>query len=512
MEADRHQTGTFRYVAVERHILSRIESGDLRPGEKIPSLRALGARLGLSVSTIGQAYLDLERQGIIEARPKSGYFVRARTRKLPRPSRKAGPPAGPSEVTRNAMIRMVLDTMGRDDILPFGVAKTGEALLPAKALSRIMAQVLRDDPEAAVRYETVAGNAGLRRQIALRCLEAGAEVGEDEVLITSGALEALFVAVRAVTRAGDNVVIASPSYYCFLQILEYLGLRAIEVPSCPECGVNPADLAGILRKFEVKACIFTPNFNNPDGALMPVEAKREIAAMLTARDIPLLEDDVYGEMHYGPKRPPLFKSFDTKGLVVTCSSFSKTLSAGCRVGWIIPGRFFDRAFEFKGTTNVCSATPTQMAVAEYLRQGGFDRHMRRLRQALENQMRTMRALVGRHFPPGTKATSPEGGSVMWIELPGGIDGAEFYFRAKDRGIGVAPGNIFSTQDKFNNCIRLSYGSPMTQAYRDGVRVLGELAGELLCEAQAGRSRAGDVADVRPAGTDDLSVAPKRQKG
>ncbi len=474
------QTGAFRYVTVERHILARIESGELRPGERIPSLRTLGAKLGLSVSTIGQAYLELERQGVIEARPKSGYFVRERVQRLPRPSRKAGGSAEPREVNRNTLIRQVLDTMGRRDILPYGVAKTGEELLPAKALSRIMAQVVRDDPEGCLCYETVAGNEALRRQIAFRCLDAGAEVSASEVMITSGALEALFIAVRSVTRAGDNVVIASPSYYCFLQILEYLGLRAIEVPSCPQCGVNPADLAGILRKFEVKACIFTPNFNNPDGALMPVEAKREIVAMLAARDIPLIEDDVYGEMHYGPKRPPIMKSFDEKGLVLTCSSFSKTLSAGYRVGWIIPGRFHDRAFDFKGTTNVCSATPTQMAVAEYLRQGGFDRHLRGLRQALEKQMRTMRALVGRHFPAGTTATSPGGGSVMWIELPGGRDGGEFYFRAKEAGIGVAPGIIFSTQDKFNTCIRLSYGSPMTQAYQDGIRRLGELAGEMPC--------------------------------
>jgi DNA-binding transcriptional MocR family regulator len=244
---------------------------------------------------------------------------------------------------------------------------------------------------------------------------------------------------------------------------------------------------------------------------MPVEAKREIAAMLAARDIPLIEDDVYGEMHYGPKRPPLFKSFDAKGLVVTCSSFSKTLSAGCRVGWIIPGRFFDRAFEFKGTTNVCSATPTQMAVAEYLRQGGFDRHMRRLRQALENQMRTMRALVGRHFPPGTKATSPEGGSVMWIELPGGIDGAEFYFRAKDRGIGVAP-ETSSPPRQVQQLHQAELRKPHDPALSGRVRTLGELAGELLSEAQAGRSRAGNVPDGRPAATANLSVAPKRQRG
>jgi DNA-binding transcriptional MocR family regulator len=496
MEKDPARIGTFRYVAVEKHILARIESGELSPGEKIPSLRALGNRLGLSVSTIGQAYLELERQGVIEARPKSGYFVRDRIQRLPRPCRKAEVSAEPRQVSRNTLIRQVLDTMGRDDILPFGVAKTGEELLPAKTLSRIMTQVVRDSPEASLRYETVAGNEGLRRQIALRCLDAGAEVGASEVMVTSGALEALFIAVRAVTRAGDNVVIASPSYYCFLQILEYLGLRAIEVPSCPQCGVNPADLASILRKFEVRACIFTPNFNNPDGALMPEEAKREIVAMLAERDIPLIEDDVYGEMHYGQKRPPIMKSFDEKGLVLTCSSFSKTLTAGYRVGWVLPGRFHDRAFDFKGTTNVCTATPTQLAVAEYLRQGGFDRHLRRLQQALEKQMRTMRALVGRHFPPGTTATSPSGGSVMWIELPGGVDGGDFYFRAKAMGIGVAPGGIFSTQDKFNNCIRLSYGTPMTEPYQEGVRRLGELAAAMAAEGDAGSRRPAGIAAMR----------------
>jgi DNA-binding transcriptional MocR family regulator len=496
MDKDIARIGAFRYVAVEKHILARIESGELPPGEKIPSLRALGSRLGLSVSTIGQAYLELERQGVIEARPKSGYFVRERPQRLPRPRRRTEVSDEPRQVSRNTLIRQVLDTMGRDDILPFGVAKTGEELLPAKTLARIMTQVVRDNPEGCLRYETVAGNEALRRQIALRCLDAGAEVTAADVLITAGALEALFIAVRSVTRAGDNVVIAAPSYYCFLQILEYLGLRAIEVPSCPQCGVNPSDLASILRKFDVKACILTPNFNNPDGAVMSERAKREIVAMLAERDIPLIEDDVYGEMHYGPKRPPLMKSFDEKGLVLTCSSFSKTLSAGYRVGWILPGRFHDRAFDFKGTTNVCTATPTQMAVAEYLSQGGFDRHLRRLQQALEKQMRTMRALVGRHFPAGTTATIPGGGSVMWIELPGGVDGGDFYFRARDMGIGVAPGAIFSTQDKFNNCIRLSYGTPLTEPYQEGVRRLGELAQAMLAEAGDATAEPGTIAPMQ----------------
>jgi len=473
----------FRYEAVERHILSLIEAGELRPGERIPSLRVLGSRFGVSVSTVNQAYVSLEGQGVIEARPKSGFFVRRNFRRPSAPEPATGPePAqaqAPREVNRNTIIRQVLNEMAREDILPLGVARISPDLLPVKALGRIMSRVVSEQGRKAASYGEVIGDEGLRRQIAFRMADLGVEAPPDQMVVTAGAMEALFIALRSVTRPGDNVIIASPSYYCFLQLLENIGLRAIELPSTPEGGIDPDELERAVSRFNVAACILSPNFNNPDGALIPDENKEKIMGILTRRSVPLIEDDVYGDVYFGRKRPLTCKSFDKKGLALYCSSFSKTLCPGYRVGWMLPGAFAEMAFEIKATTSVSSSSPGQMAVAEYLRGGQYDRHLRSLRAAMARQARTMEDRILRYFPDGVRVTRPEGGAVLWVGLPGGADSGRFYYEAKARGIGVAPGSIFSTRDKFRNCVRLSHGSPWSDELEEGMRVLGEIAGRLM---------------------------------
>ncbi|WP_243358176.1 PLP-dependent aminotransferase family protein [Fundidesulfovibrio terrae] len=476
----------FRYESVRKNVLEMIESGTLKPGDKAPSLRRLAARMRVSLSTVALAYGQLESEGVMEARPKSGFFVCARRNPLPPPGIKDCPGEIPETLNRSAIIRTVLASMARRDMLPLGVARTDENLLPLAQLSRIMGQVLRDEGDRVGFYGPVEGFEPLRRQIALRVMEAGTDCTASDTLVTSGAMEALHIALRCVTRAGDTVVIASPTYYCFLQLLENLGLRVIEIPSRPGEGVRPSELAQVVERFRVEACVLTPNFNNPDGALTPDEAKAEIVSILARRGIPLIEDDVYGDIHYGPVRPRCCKAFDENGLVLTCSSFSKTLAPGYRVGWLLPGRFMNTALELKATMSVATATPTQMAVAQYLGSGAYHRHLKRLRPAVKSLMENMHALVGRYFPPGTRASRPEGGSVMWVQLPGGADGAQFMHRALEHGVSVAPGAIFSSQGCFKSFVRLSCcvlpGPELTGA----VKTLGAIAEDLLVKGHDDR--------------------------
>lgn len=472
----RNEDGRFRYQKVEDHVRGLMAAGALNPGDKLPSLRSLSARLSVSVTTVSQAYADMERKGLVEARSRSGFYVRA-PRRLPEPS--GAPDAQPPRaVSRSGLIRTVLESVGDPTLTPLGVICPTRDLLPGKALARIMAAVLREHPERALEYAPIPGSLELRKQIALRGLDHGADFGPSDVVITSGALEALYIALRVATRPGDAVLIQSPTYYCFLQLMETLGLRAIEIPSHPGRGIDPGDVADALGKFDIRAAIFSPNFNNPDGSLTPDEAKGEIAALLAAAGAPLVEDDVYGDLHFGQARPGTFKAHDTDGGVILCSSFSKTIAPGYRVGWMVPGRFMDKALEIKATTNVCTASPTQMAVAEFLRRGLYDKHLRRLRTAVRTQRDVMLHHVGLHFPEGTRATRPEGGAVLWLELPGGVDGVDYFYRARALGIGVAPGGIFSTRDRFGGCVRLSMGGVWDQATERAVRTLGELAASM----------------------------------
>ncbi|HBR06532.1 MAG TPA: PLP-dependent aminotransferase family protein [Desulfovibrio sp.] len=467
--------GELRYRAVERRILDMLESGRLAPGGRAPSLREMSRAAGVSLVTVGRAYEELERKGVLESRPRSGHFLRQGRERLQAPAPRQAPAQEPRAVNRQALIREVLTVVGDRGLLPLGVVAPDERLLPGAQLARILGQVLRDEPAASLNYTPVTGLPALRRQIAFRAQDWGAEVRPEEVLVTSGAIEALHIALRALTRPGDAVLVQAPTYHCFLQLLECLGLRVIEAPSSPATGISPAQVREAVDRFDIRCCILTPNFNNPDGALLPEEAKAEIVEILAGRDIPLVEDDVYGDLHFGPKRPAGFKKWDRKGLVLQCSSFSKTLCPGWRVGWIMPGRFLDRAVDVKFTSSVATATPTQMAVARYLAEGRYDRHLRRLRQTLEDQMRAMEPLLARHFPAGTRVTRPSGGCVLWLELPGGVDSVDLFYRARAEGIGIAPGNVFSTQDRFSHYVRLNAGAVPDEALRAGLQRLGQLA-------------------------------------
>ncbi|WP_320171070.1 PLP-dependent aminotransferase family protein [Maridesulfovibrio sp.] len=465
----------YRYKKVEQEISRHIEAGDLVPGDRLPSLRQMSRSLQLSISTVNHAYEELEKRGLIESRPRSGYYVRSEFRPIPTPEINIPRHIEPRTVTKNKLIQTALETVGNKDLLPLGVVCPSKELLPARQLAKIMNSVIRENPYETAGYEMIPGNLDLRRQIAFRSVDCGSNLTADKLLITTGAMEALYISLRTLTRPGDLVLIQSPSYYCFLQLVENLGLRAIEIPSCPERGINPDRVDEITRTFDIRACIFSPNFNNPDGSLTSDARKKEIVEILAARKIPLVEDDVYGEIYFGDTRPRTLKSFDRDGGVLLCSSFSKTIAPGYRIGWLAPGRYLDKALEIKATTNVSCVAPTQMAIARYLRETLYDRHLKKLRTAMKEQMADMRTEIGLSFPEGTRVTNPTGGSVLWVELPEKVDGVDLFFRAREEGIGIVPGVVFSSQDLFSNYIRLSSGSPMTDELRSGLRRLGELA-------------------------------------
>ena len=473
----------FRYQAVEEHIQGLIASGTLAPGDRLPSLRSLSTHMKMSVSTISQAYVRLEEQGVITARPRSGFFVAQRTRKLPPFAGNPRPALEPTTVNRNQLIRTVLEAVGDTSLVPFAIISPAKELLPHKALSKLMRQVVARDDGTSLTYAPCEGDLRLRRQICFRSIDAGISVLPQDILVTFGAMEALNIGLRTVTRPGDTVLVQSPTYFCFLQLLENCGLRAIEIGSDPRTGVDPKDIATALDTFDIKAGILSSNFNNPDGSLTPEPAKQAIAQLFEERSIPLIEDDVSGELHFQNTRPGTYKQHDRTGNVIYCSSFSKTLAPGYRVGWMIPGKRHDQALEIKATSSVCSATPTQLVVAAYLESGQYDRHLRRLRQAIAKQMKTLQLAVTEHFPKGTRATRPVGGAVLWVELPGNIDAVDYFFRAKKAGIGIAPGPIFSTQDNYNSFIRLSCDGIWNAAMEKGIAKLGTIAADMAGENQ-----------------------------
>lgn len=467
-----------RYQQLSEETAEAIRGGVLRPGERLPSVRELCAQRGLSPATVFHAYGQLEAEGLIEARARSGFYVRA----VRRPVRPTPPMAAPrSAATPVAISEMVFDLLGstRDaDVVPLGSAFPSSHLFPFDEIARCGARAMRRLRPEQITGALTAGEEGLHQALRRRYALQGIPLQENELIITNGAMEALNLCLQAVTRPGDLVVVESPTFYAALQALERLNLKAVEVATDPQEGVDLEALQRLLQRRKVAACWFMPSFQNPLGALMSPARKAALVALLAKHQVPLIEDDVYGELHTGVRRPPPAKAFDADGGVLHCSSFSKCLAPGYRVGWAAAGRYAPQVERYKMMTSLATALPTQLALAEYLAQGGYERHLRRLREFLATRRRQALRLIEKHFPPGTRVTRPEGGYFVWVELPASVDALALHHRARARSISTAPGVLFSADRRFTHHLRLNVGHPGEAGVDAALRELGAMAAEM----------------------------------
>lgn len=464
------------YEAYAEELALSIREGVLKAGDRLPSVRQASVSRGVSPSTVFEAYYLLEARGMIRARERSGYYVLAGAKIQP-PEPDSGVTAGNDSlpVDVSELVFEILESAKARDVVPFGSAFPSPMLFPLQRLSRSLASSMAGmDPWSSV-DDISPGNANLRRQIALRYLADGMHVHTDDIVIVNGALEGLNLSLHVVTKPGDAVIVESPAFYGALQALESHGLRAIEVPVRPREGVDLAALQIALDRHQPSACWLMTNFQNPVGSLMPDEKKQAVVELLAERGVPLIEDDVYAELYFGNRRPLPAKAWDKTGNVLHSSSFSKCLAPGYRVGWTIAGRYSKDVARLKLIRSLAASAPAQGALADYLAKGGYDKHLRQLRHALATQQSHMIEAVVKHFPKGTRATRPDGGFFLWVELAGSVDAIELQQRALSLGISVAPGPMFSAQRAFRNFIRLNYGHPWTARSEAAIVTLGQLA-------------------------------------
>jgi len=475
-----------RYEKLADNIAQRIRAGSLKANDRLPSVRELKSQMGISASTVFSAYYLLEAQGLVEARQRSGYFVRARA-EVPANELSASKPVLRSmSVDVSSLVFQVLAQARERDMVPLGSAFPSPELFPLEQLAAGLTRALkRMDPWQTVE-DLSPGNALLRHQISLRYGSVGMDIPASELVITSGAMEALNLALESVTQPGDVVAIETPTFYAALQALERRGLRAVEVETHPRTGVDLGSLARVIDQHPVKACWFMPTFQNPMGCTMSDAAKEQLVTMLTARAIPLIEDDVYGELAHGPRRPPPAKAWDRAGWVLHCSSFSKSLAPGYRIGWVAGGRFAATLGRNKLMSSLATALPSQLALQEYLQHKSFDRHLRALRHSLSRQQAACLRLVEQYFPAGTRVTRPEGGYFLWLALPEGVDTLALHQDALRLGIGIAPGHLFSADRRYTRHLRINYGHLDDPRLEGAIRSLGDLANAQLGSA-AGKS-------------------------
>ncbi len=465
------------YEQVANRIEGFISKGIYEPGERLPSIRRLAGQLGVSINTIREAYGLLEDRRIAQARSGSGYFVAH----LPSGTgadlaQTVGQPS-PQPVTVDEISYRVCEVVGNPHLVNLSVAAPRSSLLPMRRLASLHARALRRDPESCVGYNTSPGRYALRQNIAKRLLDVGCAVAADEITITSGCFDAITISLLAACRPGDTVAIESPVFFAFLQLLAGLGLRVVEIPSASRTGMNLDVLEFTLRRYPVAACITVPNFSNPLGSLMPDENKERLVRLAAEHGVPIIEDDVYGELYFTSDRPRVLRSFDTAGNVILCSSFSKTVAPGYRMGWVVGGRYTDAIRRAKMMTSIAPPSVSEVGIEEFLESGGLDRTLRAARRAYEASMAQVSEAIMKYFPKGTKVSQPQGGLVVWVEMPENVDSVELYHSCLAKGVSIAPGVIFSSQGRYRNFIRIRSAeySPVVDA---ALATVGSIAGEL----------------------------------
>lgn len=464
------------YQRIATVLTEQIKNGTLKTGDKMPSLRTLHKAYGVSMNTAIQAYLELEANGLIVSRPQSGYYVNYKPSNLSVPSvSKPANRAKPESV--ETLISKVYATLSNNDVTRLSLGVPENELLPIAKLNKELVNAMHNLTGSGTEYEEIQGNRKLRRDIARLTYTWNGNLSEDDIVTTAGAMNAISFGLMALTQKGDTIAVESPVYFGILQLAKSLGLNVIELPTHPVTGIEPDALKKTLP--QIKVCMLVSNFNNPLGSCMPDEHKKEVVKMLSERGIPLIEDDLYGDVYFGNSRPKPCKAFDEEGLVLWSGSVSKTLAPGYRVGWLAPGKFKDKIVHQKLIHTVSSTTITQEAIANFLEKGRYEHHLRKLRSELHaNSLQFARA-IAEYFPDGTKISRPQGGFMLWVELDKRIDTAELYDRAIRQKISIAPGRMFSLQNQFNNCMRLSYGQCWSEQIDDKLKQLGRIAKGLI---------------------------------
>jgi DNA-binding transcriptional MocR family regulator len=467
------------YRRLADELASLIQSGGFQTGDRLPGVRGQAQLRGLSIATVIAAYRQLEDWGLLEVRNRSGFYVKGRQANSVQPPRILVTTMRPAPVTGQDMVLQLIKAANNPAIVQLGAAVPAPDFLPTRAIERALTKAARQHRVRVANYEFSPGAPELRRQLSRRLADAGCAVHPDNLVITNGCQEALTLALRAVTSPGDVVAIESPTFYGLLQVIESLGLEALEIPTNPHTGMSLEALELALSRWPVKACVVTPNFSNPLGCCMPDDHKRKLVSMLGVRGIPLIEDDIYGDLGFSHARPSVCKSIDGDADIILCSSVSKTLSPGLRVGWIAPGKFQERVEYMKYVLNLAAPTIPQLAVTELLESGHYDRHLRRVRGDYAQAVARMTEAVIHHFPEGTKITRPQGGFVIWLEIPGEIDSFALAHKALTEGVSIAPGPIFSASQKYRQFIRLSCACVWSDRVERAVATLGKICSEKI---------------------------------
>lgn len=464
------------YLRVAGDLERQIRAGTLRVGDKVPSIRVIRKEWRVSASTALQAYFWLENRGLIEARPRSGFYVRV-------PFSDLAPEPGfeprrsvPRDQGLDARLGQILQLRAASGALQLGAAIPSSDFYPTRKLNQTIRRVIRESPGHSSAYDFPPGYPELRRQIAKHSSRQIGRSSWEEIIITAGAMEGLTLCLRAVAKPGDVIAVESPTFFGILLLIQSLGMKPLEIATDPRTGMDLNVLEHALRKKHVRACIIIGNCHNPLGYVLADDTKAKLAELSKRYKVPVIEDDLFGDVAFQEPRPRTIKHYDGEGLVLLVSSFCKVLGPGYRIGWVQAGRWQSTVEQLQFINTVAAPSLPQRMIAKFLESGGYERHLRRVRILLADRLQMTSRAIARYFPPGTRVTRPEGGFLLWVQMPKSIDAIKVFEKALQQKIAVVPGPMFSTTGQFGNCLRLSCGIPWSPRLEESLALLGSIAG------------------------------------
>jgi DNA-binding transcriptional MocR family regulator len=470
------------YLQIAERLARTIRAGTLKRGERLPSVRELARQQTVSQSTVVQAYRWLEDARLIEARPRSGYFVAARPAQLPEPQ--ASRPGRQSLLVQlDQLGQQVLSLSATPDIISFGAACPGPEFFDQERIRRSLSRVVQRHRELLCSYPLGPGQEEVRRAVARYALGLGCELHASDVVMTNSCMEAITLCLKAVTQAGDVVALESPTYFGFLEILQSLHLRALEIPTHPRHGISLDALQLALETQPIKALLVVPTLSNPIGACMPLLERKRLAQLVSTHDVALIEDVIYNDLAEQEDRRRAVKSFDKTGHVMICGGFSKTVAPGLRLGWVEAGRWGPQLRKIKAVQSGAQTPVLELALADLLNQAGNGAALRQLRATVAMRVDQARGLIAESFPKGTRVTDPAGGFILWVELPEGLDSLALFEACMAENICIAPGTMFSASARFRHCVRLGVGGRWGAEHPQALRRIGAIAQQMLVAAQ-----------------------------
>lgn len=463
---------SFKYEKLAEELADEIKAGNWQAGEKLPSIRALAQKCKLAKVSVQHALQVLEQRNLVIAKPKSGYYVNAKQSK-PIKQTQANQSLTPKPVDMPDLFIDIMEHSAAFDIKPqYGLSASPSTT--TTKLTRYLTRAQRHQPfSKSVYYSPPAGIKELREQIAKHYQKRGLAIIADDICITSGCQNSLYLSIQTICKPGDTVAVESPAFYGILQLLQQLNCKIIEIPSSPTTGINIDELTSATDNWPIKACIVTPSFATPTGAKMTSSNMQKLIALANDKNFTVIEDDVYGDVGFQSMSKPL-KAFETSDVAVLCGSFSKSLSRDLRLGWVISRKYNAQLTKAKLVQQLATSQTTQRALTEFLSDGHFERHLNQYRRQLKKQRDQLLSTIQALWQFDVRYTVPDGGLALWIQLPENINTLSLYHQAIDHGIVITPGNLFSNQSAYSNFLRLSFAHEIDQSRLDAIKKLGRL--------------------------------------